>query len=274
MPNILDKYQRQPKHYIDLPSKGRWYPNGILTKSEEVAVYSMTASDEIATKTPDALFSGNTVASIISNCVPDISNAWDIPSVDMYSILAAIRMASYGDSINMQSACAECIEDITYEINLQSILDYFTNTTFIETCKVGNITFNISPISYKTFSDINKIQFKLQRQVAQVIPKIDDDENQAEEMQKIYDQLSELRFQSVCNSISSIEIEEEKESNFDKILNFLKNSEKDFYNKVEETIIKNNNVWTVPPSEVQCAACDHKYNLDLELDYSNFFDER
>jgi len=60
MPNILEKYQRQPKLYIDLPSKGRWYPPNALAKSDELAIYSMTASDEIATKTPDALFSGNT----------------------------------------------------------------------------------------------------------------------------------------------------------------------------------------------------------------------
>ena len=51
MPSPLTKYQRQPKQSIDLPSKGRWYSQGSLEKSEELEVFSMTASNEIATKT-------------------------------------------------------------------------------------------------------------------------------------------------------------------------------------------------------------------------------
>ena len=273
MPNILEKYQRQPKIYIDLPSKGRWYPPGAVLKPEELPVYSMTASDEISTKTPDALFSGNTTVNIIQNCVPEIKNAWDVPATDIYTILSAIRMASYGDSMEINSACEECTEENTYSVNLQTIIDYFINQEFIEECRVDNITFELSPLSYKAFNNINKINYKLQRQIAQVIPSIEDEEEQGKELQKIYDQLSELKFESVCSTIVSVTLDEEKESNYNNILNFLKNSEKEFYNSVEEIVIKNNNAWGIPQTDVVCAACDHKYKLDLEIDYSNFFDQ-
>jgi len=276
MPNILEKYQRQPKLYIDLPSKGRWYPPNAIAKSEELAVYSMTASDEISTKTPDALFSGNTTVSIIQNCVPEIKNAWEVPSVDIYAILSAIRMASYGDTMNIDSACENCSAENTYAISLQSIIDYFLTQEYIDNCKINDVSFELAPLNYKEFNDINKINFKLQRQIVQVIPTIESEEDQAKELQKIYDQLSELKFKSICTSVTSVEVlgEEENESNYNNILNFLKNSEKEFYNKVESTIIKNNTVWTVPPSDVVCAACEHKYQIDIEIDYSNFFDQR
>ena len=68
--SILKKYQRQPKLYIDLPSQGKYYSEGSLTKHEEIEVYSMTASDEIIIKTPDALLNGEATARIIANCVP------------------------------------------------------------------------------------------------------------------------------------------------------------------------------------------------------------
>ena len=59
-PNPLMKHFRQPKLYIDLPSKGLFYPQGTLELTEDgkVAVYAMTAKDEIMIKTPDALLNG------------------------------------------------------------------------------------------------------------------------------------------------------------------------------------------------------------------------
>ena len=108
MPSPLTKYQRQPKQSIDLPSKGRWYSQGSLEKSEELEVFSMTASNEIATKTPDTLLSGNTTVDIIKSCVPSIRNPWEIPLTDIYTILGVIRMASYGSSINAKNTCTEC----------------------------------------------------------------------------------------------------------------------------------------------------------------------
>lgn len=52
----LQKFQRQPKLYIDLPSNGKWYNENIIADgtSTSLAVFSMTANDEIAFKTPDA----------------------------------------------------------------------------------------------------------------------------------------------------------------------------------------------------------------------------
>ena len=72
----LQKYKRQPKLFIDLPSKGAWYSPQVAEKFEELEVYSMSASDEIAVKTPDALITGNAVVNIIQNCIPEIKNAW------------------------------------------------------------------------------------------------------------------------------------------------------------------------------------------------------
>ena len=193
MPSPLEKYQRQPKQYIDLPSKGRWYSPGSLEKHEEIAVYSMTASDEIATKTPDALLSGNATANIIKNCIPSIRNPWEIPMVDIYTILSAIRMASYGDSISITSKCENCGEENTYEVGLQNMIGHFGDRKFVSEVQVDNMKFDLRPLNYKEFNAINKQNFHLQRRMQQVIPTIDNEDLQAEESQKIYDGLAELK---------------------------------------------------------------------------------
>ena len=45
-PNPLQKYFRQPKIYLSLPSKGHWYPEGAIemTENGELPVYAMTVS--------------------------------------------------------------------------------------------------------------------------------------------------------------------------------------------------------------------------------------
>ena len=58
--NPLGKYYRQPQIYIKLPSGGRYYPKEVYTPTEtgEIPILPMTAKDEMAFKTPDAMING------------------------------------------------------------------------------------------------------------------------------------------------------------------------------------------------------------------------
>ena len=101
--NPLKKYYRQPKQYIKLPSGYKFYPEGAINVSEsgEIAVYPMTAKDELLFKTPDALLNGEATVSVIQSCAPAIKNAWAMPSIDCDAALIAIRMATYGESMTL-----------------------------------------------------------------------------------------------------------------------------------------------------------------------------
>ena len=101
--NPLKKYYRQPKQYVALPSKYEFYPEGTIEvpESKEVAVYPMTAKDEMMFKTPDALLNGEATVQVIQSCIPQIKNAWAMPSIDCDAALIAIRMATYGESMTL-----------------------------------------------------------------------------------------------------------------------------------------------------------------------------
>ena len=101
--NPLAKYFRQPKIYISLPSQGKYYPPGVLVETEngEYPVYSMTARDELTFKTPDPLFNGQATVDVIQSCFPHIKDAWRIPSIDMDAILIAIRIATFGEDLDI-----------------------------------------------------------------------------------------------------------------------------------------------------------------------------
>ena len=68
--NPLKKYYRQPKQFVKLPSNYRFYTEGSISvpESREVAVYPMTAKDEMMFKTPDALLNGQATVDVIQSC--------------------------------------------------------------------------------------------------------------------------------------------------------------------------------------------------------------
>jgi hypothetical protein len=271
MASPLTKYQRQPKQSIDLPSKGKWYAPGTLESFTELEVYSMTASDEIATKTPDTLLSGNATASVIKNCIPSIKNPWEIPMTDVYTILSAIRMASYGDSISVNNTCTECSEENKYDVDLQNMIGHFSGGVFVDEFELDNVKFTLRPLNYKELNEINKFNFKCQRKLVQSIPLMEDEDVQAEATQQVYDELNNLKVSTVSTSVATIEINGEVEKNQNAISEFLKSSESKFYNKVEEMLIENNLAFAVPTTKTTCSTCGHEADLNIEMDYSNFF---
>ena len=132
-PNPLMKHIRQPKIYIKLPSGGKYWPKGAVEIPEtgELPVLPMTARDEITFKTPDALINGQATVDVIQSCIPDIKNAWEIPSIDLDVILIAIRRASYGDSLEMSHKIPGTAIDKDYALDLIQIYDsYFHNLPF------------------------------------------------------------------------------------------------------------------------------------------------
>src|SRR5210317_1267823 len=124
-PNPLQKYFRQPAIYIKLPSEGRYWPQGSIemTPNRELSVYPMTAMDEITNRTADGLFNGQSVVSVIQSCIPHIKDAWQVPSVDLDTILVSIRIASYGHEMEFESKCPHCQEPNQFGLDLRTVLE-------------------------------------------------------------------------------------------------------------------------------------------------------
>jgi len=123
--NPLKRFFRQPAIYIKLPSGGQhWAPDSLeMPQNGELAVYPMTAMDEITYRTADALFNGSAVVNVIQSCIPAIKNAWHIPSIDVDTILVGIRIASYGHEMQFDSDCPHCQNENTFGLDLRTVMD-------------------------------------------------------------------------------------------------------------------------------------------------------
>lgn len=269
--SVLKRRQRQPKLYIDLPSKGKFYEAGSLRKHEELAVYSMTAADEIAVKTPDALLTGNATANLIKSCVPDIINPWAVPTTDLYTLMCAIRIASYGDNTTVGGLCPKCKQDNTYNVALQPMIDQFARNVYKDVVEVDGYKIRIRPLSYKEYTEIGKKTTTFQRTIIQQVEPMKDDEEKRKLTQELYDSIGKTKFETVVSAIDSIEVDGEIEENKQEITDFLKNSESHIYNAVENQMLENNVNFSVPQIDVNCGGCEEPYKVEANLDYSNFF---
>ena len=123
--NPLKKYFRQPKVYITLPSKGRFYnPDSIdMPESQELPVFAMTARDELTMQTPDALLNGQATVDLIKSCMPNILDPWQMPSIDLDASLIAIRIATYGEEMDITTKEPGTGEEKSFAVDLRQLLN-------------------------------------------------------------------------------------------------------------------------------------------------------
>lgn len=271
----LQKYKRQPKLYIDLPSKGVWYPKHILEKGEELEVYSMTANDEINIKTPDALVTGVAVKKLVESCVPAIKDGWYVPVQDLDYILSAIRLATYGPTIEMTTTCKECNNQDTYALPIQKLLDHLQAAKQNYEIKINEFVFRLRPLTYKELTEYQLEAFRVRRTIQQKIGLLDDSQEKEDEIRSLYESLRERQKSTVCNSIIEVITPEgESETKQEFIQNFIMFGDKEYFNALESLYEQNQQSLNIPQTEVECSSCKTKTTVQPDLDYSNFFDQR
>lgn len=272
MSNPLQKYFRQPKIYISLPSKGMFYPEGTLIGDyTNVPIFGMSGMDELIMKTPDALFSGEATIKLIESCCPYIKDAASVPSLDIDAILVAIRIATYGESITVTSKCENCGTENDYDINLSRVLESYSEKQFNNTLVIGELTVNLKPLSYSELSKINVENFKLQKMLLQVNSSDITDEVRQQYIDDIYQKLAEIQRDVLLLSIESITTPTDTVSSREFIREWLTNTISTSYNDIKEKLENIKQDWSLPKHDVKCVECDHENKISFELDQSNFF---
>ena len=273
MTNPLSQYFRQPSIYIKLPSQGQNYPAGtlIMPANNELPVYPMTAIDEITYRTPDALFNGQATVNVIQSCVPNIKDGWVIPSIDLDTILIAIRIASYGHDMEFGTTCPACNESSEHTADLRTMLDALRSPDYTAHIIHGDLEIYFRPLTYKNLNENSQLQFE-QQKLLQIIP--DSTISEADKMTaltKAFKQLTEITVRSLSISITAIKTPTALVSEQPFIEDFLKNCDRDLFNQVRDHVLKLREQSEMQPLKMTCSACNHQYEQVLTLDMASFF---
>jgi hypothetical protein len=278
--NPLTKYFRTPKNYVRLPSRGKFYSPGSIKLSEtnEYAVYPMTAKDELILKTPDALLNGESTVQVIKSCVPEITNPWDMPSIDLDAILIAIRLATYGENMEIKYNVPGINEERVFVLDLRTLLDQFIGVTFDQYIEIDDyITVEVRPLSYKEFTQNAQQTFEEQRILRLVNDNTISEDKKVEAFQQSFKKLTTITLNLVLNSIVCIDTPEGKVTNRKHISEFLENADRTVFNKIlkhlesikEKTTIKPIKV-TMPTEDIERGAPE-TFEIPILFDQSNFF---
>jgi hypothetical protein len=272
--NPLQQYFRQPAIYIKLPSNGDFYPPGALESSPngEYPVLPMTAIDEMTYRTPDALFNGAAVVSVIQSCLPNIKNAWAVPSVDVDTILVAIRIASYGHNMEFGTTCPACSETSDRELDLRRVIDRIQAPDYSKPVITGDMEIYFKPMTYKNLNDNNQLQFEEQK-ILQMLP--DTEVENTEKIRLLGDalkKLTDVTIKALTQSIGAVKTPTVLVNEPEYIEEFLKNCDRVVFNRIRDFIIDLKGQAEMQAIDIVCDKCNHKYEQLLTLDMSSFFE--
>ena len=273
--NPLSKHFRHPTIFLKLPSNGKYWPPGsiMLTATGELGVMPMTAKDEIMLRTPDALMNGQGVVSVIESCIPEIKNAWAMPTIDSDAILIAIRIATYGQNMDMDSNCPNCQHDNRHQLDLNTILLNNRSPDYSKTIEVEGLIFKFKPLSYIQSTKNNIANFE-QQKIMQLLmdDNLDAETRKAQfdiHLQKIIDSnINILTFSTESITSESGEVVTDKEF----IAEFYANANNGTIKTIQESMQKILDSVKMPSPRVQCEECSTEYNLEVAFDYANFFE--
>jgi hypothetical protein len=281
--NPLTAYMRRPKVFLKLPSGGKYWDDGSLDMPEngELPVFGLTAKDELLIRTPDALFNGRTTVDVIRSCVPNILDPWKMPSIDVDAVLIAIRIASYGEKMEMNVTIPGTQETEPFEIDLRPMLDQIAENTIWEEKVVINddITVYIEPVTYKTMTDYSIMSFDSNRILATLVQETGLTEEQRVDMAAAaMAKVADATLMQMVHGIKRIDSREGSTDDPAHIQEFLENIEKDVFTKISTAFKKLNDhnnersvTLQVPPQYV-AQGSPETISVPFQFDYSNFFD--
>lgn len=269
--NPLRQYFRRPSIYIKLPS-GYNYPDGVIEVPEagELPVFPMTAIDEITVNTPDSLFNGTAIVEIIKSCVPSIKDPWLLSSVDLDTVLIAIKSAAGGNDMEIETTCPACQEESTYGVNLIGLLGSIKAGDYATELSVNELLIKFRPLTYKEMTEAGLGQFELQRMFA-TINAMESMEEKTTKQRDALKTITDITMKVLSKTIVYIKTPSSFVDQNEYILDFLRNCDKNMFDS-----IKNHNAnlkiqSEVKPLKIKCISCGHEYTQPFSINAADFF---
>ena len=278
--NPLNKYFRQAAIHIALPSAGN-YPPHVVTPSTtgEFAVMPMTAKDEIKFKTPDALMNGQGVVDVIQSCMPNIKDAWQIKSHDIDTILIAIRIATYGETMDLQFNVPTINEQVSHTINLPATLEQIKQDKIVSEIKLKDgLIFETRPLTYRDMTQTSLQTFQQQKMYSTVQSSNMTDEEKVQKFDESFKALTELNSKVLLKNILKITTPEGTEvADPVQIKEFIENANATLINELQDELAVIRTQGSVKPLRLKATEEQIKkgapasYEVPVTFDTANFF---
>jgi phage FluMu protein Com len=276
MPNTnpLQKYFRAPGMHIKLPSQGFFSNDGDIefTINNEIPIYPMTAADELLLKSPDALLNGYAIERLIASCAPMIHNVRNLPSPDVDAVLLGIRSSSYGDRLEMEVKCPKCEHENKFHISIRNTIETQNQLESEYPVRISEeVIIYVKPYTFESNTKAALVAFEENKSL-QIIEK--QETSDAEKMVVLnasFEKLAELNTVLNSESIIQVVIPDGAVTNRQHIYEFLKNTDKNTAQKIDDKIRTINQIGVNRKHTTACTNCQHEWETELTFDPASFF---
>jgi len=278
--NPLANYMRQPKIYVKLPSNGEFWPAKSIDLPEnmEFPVYSMTARDELAFKTPDALLNGQAMVDVIQSCFPNIKNAWEMPNIDLDTVMIAIRLATYGENMTVKHKIPVINEEAEYEIDLRQLLDQQRMSKWIDQIVITpDLIVYVKPLTFRHMNQTSMKAFETNRIMQMVNDDSISDDKKMEMFNSSFSNLTKITVDLMAEAIVKIEAGTEEVTDKKLISEFVHNIDKELFDMINNHLAElklQNQLKPIEFStneEQQLAGAPITYSVPISFNETDFF---
>jgi len=246
-----------PGRIFPLPSAGLFYKNGELSPdcvNGEIQVYPMSGLAEMKFRSPDLLYSGKAVTEVIKECIPGILKPEKIISRDIDSILAFIRIVTYGPTIEVKTTHdCEKAKEHNYMIDIEGMVNETVqlkkdNYELYFNVKLSNgQSVSLMPLSWE--DAVTVMQFTSMSSVSN------------DDMDKLYST-------NISGMIQSMDGVVDKEL----IYQWCKVAPAPLTKYIQNCVNTGLEGWgTKFESKVTCQDCKQEFNIPIDLNPSSFF---
>ena len=279
--NPLQKYYRQPAIYIKLPSKGRFYSPEVFepTASGEIPILPMTAKDELHFKTPDAMMNGQATVDVIKSCIPNFKNPWKMTNYDTDTVLLAIRIATYGETMDVTYTTPITNEQKTTTLNIPALLESLKNVEVNDEATTSTgFKFKIEPLTYDRLTRIQIAQFEQQKIYTNVADSGLPDSEKNVRFAESYKKINAVNFSLLVESIKEITTPDgDVVTDRKQITDFIENCDAKTTSDIEAKLSELRIQCQIKPAKIEATEEEIKkgvpatYEVPVTFDNSNFF---
>lgn len=272
-PNPLSQYFRQPAIYVRLPSQGKHYPANTLetTPNGEYPVLPMTTLDEITYRTPDALFNGQAVVTVIGSCMPNIRDAWSVPSTDIDTILVSIRIATYGHEMDFEVKCPKCEHEDSFGLDLRNILAQISTPDYQTPLTYNDLQIYFRPMTYKEMNENNLAQFEEQKRMV-MLDEVNSQEEKSKQIGEVLKHLTDITVGALSQNIAAVKTPNALVTDREHIREWLSNCDRKLFGLIRDAVLDLKQSGEIPPIDVKCTSCGHESKQPFTLNMSDFFE--
>ena len=279
--NPLQKYYRQPAIYIKLPSKGRFYSPEVFepTASGEIPILPMTAKDELHFKTPDAMMNGQATVDVIKSCVPNIKDPWNVVNYDIDTILLGIRIATYGETMDLKFNVPVTGEQSEHTINLPALLEDLAKVQIKDQATTSKgFTIVMEPLNYKKLTKVYLANYEAQKMYGALDSQIITDEDKNKVFRDTMDKINKVNFSLLLDGIKKIITPDKVEvTDRQQIIEFCNMTDAKTVDEIQQLLNNLRTQTQIPPLKVKATDEQIKkgvpatFDVPLTFDQSNFF---